>query len=224
VRWYVIGAVLGLFASSLLVGSWHQSTAGLSVTVLGAGRQASVLITSNHRHILIAAGTNGTAFSNAVSNALTPVDSEFALVLIDPTASQDVQERVRSLDAQLVWILPARSEPPTTGTVDRSFTVEFDEATQVRVRLGFNGGWHAELISAAGSVVITPDAAAIGNLPQPFAVAILTHEQDDSNEEFPLIIGVTGTVAPEGRALRVVAPGSTIRLDLDNGQIRTEAA
>ena len=72
-RWYSLGAVMGLLVGGLLVASWHQSSEGLSVTVLGAGRQASVLITSSHRRVLIAAGSNGAAFSNAVSAALPPM-------------------------------------------------------------------------------------------------------------------------------------------------------
>ena len=222
-RWYSIGAVVGLLVGGLLVAGWHRSADGLSVTVLGAGRQASVLITSKHRRVLIAAGTNGAAFSNAMSGALPPIGNELDLVLIDPGASQDVQDRVRALNTELIWTLPEAGETATADTVERSFTVQFDDQAQLRIIIESNWLWHAEVESEAGRIVIAPDPSAIAGVASLASVVVATHRFAGAQSDIPLIVGVPGIATDAGVHVRVADPGSTVRLDLIDDGIRTEA-
>jgi hypothetical protein len=224
VRWLTLGAVLGLLASGLLVGAWHRDARGLSVTVLGAGRQASVLITSHHRRILIAAGTNGASFSNALADALPPVDKQLDVLLIDPSASLDVRDRARALQARVVWTLPDADEPTVADTVERSFSIEFDDETSLRFIVRDDGAWLAILTSSAGPVVIAPRVESMASENSQAAVAILTHEHTDAAFDVPLLIVLPGIATGADQQLRVARPGTTVRLDIGDDAIRAEAA
>lgn len=193
------------------------------MTVLGAGRQASVLITANHRRILIAAGTNGSAFSNAIGEALPPIAGEFELVLLDPGASQDVQQRARALGAKLFWVLPAPDQPLTSDTIERPFTIDLAADTRLDIRIDPEGAWNASLASSAGVVSIEPGSVRLPEPLGPVSVAVFTHETDDVDVVVPLLIGVPGITSSTAQELRVVAPGSMIRLELEDGEIRTNA-
>lgn len=220
-RWQVTGVLLGLLASGLLVVGWQRSSQELSVSILGAGREASVLITSDHRRILIVAGTNGAAFSNALAAALPPIDNELDLVLVDPSASADVRDRVRSLDANVTWSLPAPEEPLAVDAIERSFIVELSEQSQFRMIVISGGLWKAELVSSAGTVVISPSAQGVVERIPDAAVLVLVHEAAEIDADVPLIIGVPGFKATAEQQTRVVSPGSVVRVDLLDHEIRT---
>jgi hypothetical protein len=222
-RWFAVGAVLGLLTSGLLVGTWYRDARGLSVTVLGAGRQASVLVTSHHRRILIAAGTNGASFSNALADALPPMDKELDVVLVDPEASVDVRDRARALESRVIWTLPEAGDPADVNTVERSFSIEFDKATRFRLTIDSEGGWHAELIAAAGTIFITPDAQSVTDH-LGSAVAVLTHAHEFVEFSGPLLVALPGVSTEPDQQLRVAQPGSAVRLDLSDDQIRVNAA
>lgn len=219
-RWLALGAVLGLLTAGMLVSAWHRDARGLSVTVLGAGRQASVLITSHHRRVLIAAGTSGDSFANAVADALPPIDNELDVILIDPAASPDVIERARALEARLVWTLPAIGDPAVADTIERSFDIDFDDETRLRLVLSPDTAWHAALTSTAGTVLIAPNATSISDQ-RGAAVAILTREPGDAKVTVPLLVALPGTSTESDQQLRVASPGSIIRLDIGDGEIRT---
>jgi hypothetical protein len=219
-RWLAVGAVLGFLTSGLLVGAWHRDAHGLSVTVLGAGRQASVLVTSHHRRILLVAGTNGASFSNALADALPPIDKQLDVVLIDPAASQEVLDRARSLRARLIWTLPDAGQPAAADTVERSFSIELDSETSLQLVIDGAGGWHAELRAAAGVLIVSPDAQSLAHQTAIAAAAVLTHAHEDAAINVPLLIALPGISTPDDQHVRIARPGSTIRLEISNREIR----
>ena len=218
-RWFALGALFGLLVSGLLVSDWHRDARGLSVTVLGAGRQASVLITSHHRRVLIAGGTNGASFSNALANALPPIDKEFDVILIDPAASLDVRDRARSLKARVIWTLPDSREPAVADTVGRSFSIQFDDETSLRLIVSDEGAWHAVLTSTAGLVFIAPDVGRVPTQPG-YSAAVVTHVQENAAFNVPLLVALPGMSTAPDQQLRVARPGSNVRLELGDGEVR----
>lgn len=219
-RWYMIGVLAAVLVSGILVNGWRQQSQGLAVTVFGAGRQASVLIVSDHRRVLFAAGTNGSHFANALADALPPVDKELDLVLILPAASEDVREAARALPAKVIWMLPEPKSRPMAETIERSFTLDFDERTRLTVSVLPDLRWRAILRSPAGTVHIGADGMSLADADEPAAVAILMVETDDIALDAPLAIGVTGQSVTSNNEVRNVGPGSSARLVIGADEIR----
>ena len=147
------GMALGLILALIFAWRWTNAGAGTRIQVLGSGKYASVLITHEQRRILIASGSNGSGFSNAISTALPAIGNEIDVLLIDPRSSADVVDRARSLDAKRVIVLP---DADHAETLHRSFVIDLSGGVTLSVRVESDNTWTAELATSAGVVAITP--------------------------------------------------------------------
>jgi hypothetical protein len=154
--WLCVGLVIGMLGGVTLAWRWTAAGTGARVAVLGAGKSVSVLITNDHRRVLIASGSNGTAFSNALGAALPPFVDNIDLVLIDSRASADLIDRVKALDAKRTMMLPDPERDETAETILRSFQVDLGEGVILSVRIEPAGKWSAELRTSAGILSISP--------------------------------------------------------------------
>jgi hypothetical protein len=156
---FCAGMGLGLILAIILAWRWIDTGAGTRIQVLGAGRYASVLITNEQRRVLIASGSNGSAFSNAISAALPAIGKEIDVVLIDPRSSADVIDRARSFNAKRVIVLPAVGAEIRSETSQMSFTIDMTAGVTVAVRIEPDNTWTATVTTSAGILAITPEGS-----------------------------------------------------------------
>jgi hypothetical protein len=209
----VIGSVGGL----LLGLSWVRSESGTRIFVLGSGRQLSVLVVHDHRRVLIAGGTDGSAFSNALGQARSPLSGSIDVVLLDPSAGADVAERVRDLDASQFFLLPHPDSEPTSESVQRSLQIDLGNGHTIDVNLD-RGAWHARIRSPAGEVLVTPGNTVAGHPSILISLdgAALSEAQSDA----PI------RIAPAERGLEttgstaLVQPGDVMAIEIDGDQFR----
>lgn len=157
-RWFGLGILLGLLVATLISARWIQSGSGVTISVLGAGKYVSVLVTHNQRRVLIASGSDGSAFSNAIGKALPPIAGSIDVLLIDPRASADVIERAQSLSAKLMLQLPAPDNGDDPRAVQRSFSMDLSGGVVISLRTAPSRSWTATILTPTGPIVVAPDS------------------------------------------------------------------
>jgi hypothetical protein len=153
------GALTGSIFGIGLDVHWHRMGTGTSVCVLGAGKRVSVLITHEQRRILFASGSAGSLFSNAIGAALPAVGGEIDLLLLDPEASADVEDRARNLPHRELLLLPGLDDRVDQTTIRRSFVVSMGEDVSVRVDLDGGSPWAATVQSGTDRIDIIPSGS-----------------------------------------------------------------
>lgn len=203
---------------------WARGTQTPRVTVLGAGKQLSVLVTSGNARVLIAAGDKSTAFANAWSRAHPPTTRRLDVLLLAPSG-QDIgfAARARSLtDARRIYViglLPARDAvaagltaiPPLPAPSrislpgDVSITVEQDEVPDAKNPTGTDLAWRAVVRHGATAVVVLRKGADAARFPTVGPTAALIVAGDHPEEAVAAVapralLVSAGTIS--GKALR----------------------
>jgi hypothetical protein len=155
--WLCVGLVIGMLGGVTLTWRWTAAGAGTRIAVLGSGKSVSVLVTHDQRRILIASGSSGSAFSNTLGSTLPPFADNIDLVLVDPRSSADLVDRLGSLDAKRMMLLPDPERDKTADTVLRSFQVDLGDDVVLVVRIEPAATWSAELQTSAGIISISPN-------------------------------------------------------------------
>jgi hypothetical protein len=219
VLWATLGVVIGSVGALLLGLSWVQSESGARILVLGSGRQLSVLVVHDHRRVLIAGGTDGNAFSNALGQARSPLSDSIDVVLLDPGAGADVAERVRDLDARQFFLLPHPDFEPTSESVQRSLQIDLGSGHTIDVTFE-RGAWYAHIRSPAGEVLVTPGNSLVGH---PSILISLDGSALAAGQSAAQI-----SIAPAERGLEttgstaLVQPGDVMAIEIDGDQFRID--
>jgi|SRR3954452_9921948 hypothetical protein len=192
---------------------WRHGGKGTSVLILGCGKTVSVLMTHNQRRVLIASGNNGVMFANALGRALPPLAPKLDVLLLDPKANGDVQQRARALQAALFIELPDPGREPGYETIREAALIKFDDDVSMAVDPG-SSTWIALLRKNGDRIAIVPDTASTAHLP-PVLVSL------SGGVSFP-----NGTQAIFGPSMNGadahyygVAPGDTKRLFVDSDAV-----
>jgi hypothetical protein len=213
---FCAGMGLGLILALVLAWRWTDAGSGTRIQVLGAGKYASVLITNEQRRVLIASGSNGSAFSNAISAALPAIGKEIDVLLIDPRSSNDVIERARSLDAKRAIVLPGAKTETQSGRALRSFTIEMSSGVGVSVRIEPTGAWTALVTTSAGILEIAPGESVTT---EPISISL-----DGSFKQASSVRQVRIGPATNGLArtptVAAVSAGSVLSIEIDGSTFR----
>jgi hypothetical protein len=210
----LIGAIAGVF----LVSWWARSEAGFTIEILGSGDRVSVLITHQHRHVLIASGNDGPEFTNALSQAFSPIGRDIELVLIDGEASADIVEKVRAIDSRQVLFL-APTDQIGVPTVEDSMTIPFADGDVLTITLGQDGGWTGTL-TVAGENVITISPPAVHDVDFVAPVLISIDGQIPPGAGFAAVVGPAGELNEGTAAIIPVAAGQSLKIDLTGSELR----
>ena len=216
--WICLGLVVGLLIAVPVSWRWVNAGMGTKIAVLGAGKQLSVLVTHDQRRVLIAAGSDGSAFSNALNAALPPVGDSIDVVLIDSRASPDVGERARGLSAKRVLSLPDPDRAAEPTTVQQSFVLDLSDSVLVSFRLEPDGTWSARVETGAGVIAITPGSPSSRNS----AVAISLDDSDPAGaeERTGVVIGPRSADLQSGPRIATVSAGSVLSIRVEGDQLR----
>ena len=206
--WFCLGLGVGLLLASAVAWQWLDSGKGTRVSVLGSGKYVSVLITHEHRRILIASGSNAAAFSNSVSKALPPIGDAIDVLLIDPRASVDVVDRARSLQVKTVIWLPDRENHNESSTAQRSFVVDLGDGVSISIRIRPSWTWDAMIETRVGRISITPGNE-IRALSAAIHISLDEAELENSAMRSAMEIGPTVN-HPGGTSLRASVSGGTV--------------
>jgi len=187
---------------------WRHDGKGTSVHILGCGKAVSVLMTHNQRRVLIASGNNGVMFANALGRALPPLAPKLDVLLLDPNANGDVQQRARALQAALFIELPDPDQEPGYETIREAALIEFDDDVSLAVDPAVDT-WQALLRKNGDRIAIRPETAFTGQVP-PVLVSL------NGGVSFPN--GLQAVFGPPMNGADAnyygVAPGDTRRLSI----------
>lgn len=213
----LLSALAGMVIGIGLTVWWVRADSGFAVHVLGSGTRVSVLISHDHRHVLIASGSSGPEFSDALDSALSTVNPGIDLLLIDPAASADVAERARALDADLVLMLPGDRQA-TVGTLDESISVPFSNSESLRVVV-FDETWYAIVETPSGPLLV---ASAPGGSPPPAAALLIALDRDATSMagDYPAVVGPPGDWADSIPGAITVRGSESIEITIDGDRIR----
>ena len=214
--WFCAGLILGLLLALVFAWRWTDAGSGTRIQVLGSGKFVSVLVTHEQRRVLFAAGTNGSAFSNAISAALPPVGDEIDVLLIDPRSSADVIDRARSLKAKQTRVMPNPGTETRAETAQRSFVVDFGEGVTVSVRVEPNRSWTAAVVTPAGRLSITPG---ISSTSAPVWIS-LDGTVAETGGDHQIRIGPTANGLARSATVATVAAGSVLTIRVDESAFR----
>jgi hypothetical protein len=153
---FCAGLVFGLLVSIFFVWRWVDTGAGTHISVLGSGKYVSVLVSHEQRRVLIASGSNGSAFATALSKALPPISETIDVLLVDTRASAEVIDRAQSLPVKTVLRLPDPDNTSDAGTVQRSFQMNLGDGVSISLRMTPARSWTAVIETPAGQIVIAP--------------------------------------------------------------------
>ena len=218
--WLVVGLVVGTAGSGIITNRWLDTGAGTRIQVLGAGKQLSVLVSHNQRRVLITAGSDGSAFSNAIGSALPPLFDSIDVLLIDPTASANVVERARNLDVKQSLLLPDSNGPITAQTINQSFAIDLGDDVLVIVSPQADS-WTAQVKTRAGTIQVArgQNLAGQGQL----AINLDGALPPIAGETYPVEIQPAGK-RPSGPALASVSPGDVLSIAVDTSALRIDSA
>lgn len=217
--WLCVGVVIGLVGSSAVAGTWLDAGSGTRVQVLGSGTQISVLITHDQRRVLIASGTDGAAFANAIAKALPPLFDSLDIVLIDPNSSADVIERARSLSARQTYILPTDDQPVTAQTIERSFSIQLGIVLRLSVTVR-ESDWVAVFETAAGSIAIASGEPLTGR--GLIAITLDGTGRTDGQGTSSITIGPARSSFDRSGNRATVGPGSVMTISVVDSQFRLD--
>jgi hypothetical protein len=216
--WLCVGLVIGMLGSVSLAWRWTATGAGTHVAVLGAGKSVSVLITNDHRRVLIASGNNGAAFANALGVALPPFVDSIDLVLVDTRASADLIDRVKALDAKRTMELPDPERGEATETILRSFQVDLGEDVILSVRVEASARWSAELRTSAGVLSISPSG--VDHAPAPVRITLDGTTVVDPGGTPSVWIGPAANGLARTSRQATVGTGSVLPITMDGSAFR----
>jgi hypothetical protein len=216
--WFSLGLLIGLIISALFALRWVQSGNGTRVSVLGAGKYVSVLITHNQRRVLVASGSNGPAFSNAVGKALPPIIDSIDVVLIDPRASADVIERANSLSSKRVLHLPDPEFADDPQAIRASFVMDLADGVTISLRVSPARSWAAIIETGSGRIFVAPQAE---HTPNASISISLNGSFSEGFGTAPLLeIGPTAAGATSATRRAVVGPGNVLAIKADGHAFR----
>lgn len=215
-RVLVIGCLVGMLIGVTVVTAWSRADRGYTVDILGSGDSISVLITHEHRKVLIVSGNDGAEFSNAFASVVARLNDDLEIVLLDPSASIDVTERASALDVDLLLRLPDEStavDPTITG----SLTVSFLPTAELHVTVVPGSGWYGTLTSGNATLVISNGSVPIEELPPSAVLIVLGDASSIDLDHFSTVIASSRSDTSSTHAVR---PGESITISLDGNQIR----
>ena len=215
-RVLVAGALVGMILALAVITVWSREERGFTIEVLGSGNSVSVLITHDHRKVLLVSGSDGAEFSNALASSVTPLDDDFDLVLLDQGASASVIERARSLDAQLIVTLPG-GESGSADVLAGPMSVTFDDDAQLSIETTVDDGWFAVVSSGDARVLITNGSAEVGALPEAPVLIAIGNAENAPGEPYAAVIAASSS---DILATHSVRPGESITITFDGDQIR----
>lgn len=152
------GVVVGLVLGLIWTWTWVSPGEAASVTLLGSGKQVSVLVTNQQRRVLFVSGTDGSGFSNAIAEALPPIGDQIDVLLIDPEASADVIERAKRLDYKRLISLPGPAENDAFDVAKTSFKIDLGDELTISVRVTFDANWSATVEFGNTRLAVVPNA------------------------------------------------------------------
>jgi hypothetical protein len=212
----------------LLLGlSWVRDDRVPSVRVLGSGNRLSVLVVSDEARLLIAAGNDASAFSNALAAALHPMSRRIDVVLLSAEDSdRAVVARVRrDYPEAVTFMLPGDLNHSVqdlgltdANILDRSTRYSLPGGVTVTVDPGDDDtGWSAEIQTdhAFIHVTKTPDA---GSVSKETPTAIVYTEKVDSELQLPIEAQVF--VMPGSSETPVISPEALESSDKQHWLVR----
>jgi hypothetical protein len=216
--WLLGGLLAGVVGSGLVTDRWLEAGAGTRVQALGAGKQLSVLVSHNQRRVLIASGSDGSAFSNAIGAALPPMFDSIDVLLIDPTASMDVIERARGLDVKRWFVLPQSDGTMTARTVNQSFAIDLGDSVLVIVSLHENS-WAVQVSTSGGTILVAGGQNLAGH--GQAAINLDGSEPQIGEATYPIVFQPAGK-RPPGPALASISPGDVLSIAFDGDSLRLD--
>ena len=216
--WLCVGLVIGMLGGVTLAWRWTVADAGTRVAVLGAGKTVSVLITHDQRRVLVASGSNGMAFSNALGAALPPFSDSVDLVLVDPRSTVDVIDRASALDAKQTIVLPHPEREVTVETVRQSLQVDLGDDVLLSVRIEPAGTWSAGLRTSAGVISITPNGDT--HVTAPVRITLDGTTDIDPGEPLSIWIGPAANGLARTSHQAIVGTGSVLPITVDGSAFR----
>jgi len=214
--WFCAGLVFGLLLALAFAWRWTDAGSGTRIQVLGSGKYVSVLITHEQRRVLFAAGSNGSAFSNAISAALPPIGDEIDVLLIDPRSSADVIDRARSLGAKQTRVMPDPATDDGAEIARRSFVIDLGGDVAIAVRIEPNRSWTAVVTTSAGLVSITPGASSTF---EPVWISLNGKVTEVSSDQ-QIRIGPTANGLTRSATVAAVSAGSVLTIRVDESAFR----
>jgi len=210
---FVLVALVALGATTVVATSWARDFSTPRVTLLGAERGVSILVTAGTARVLIIEGTNATELGNALSKARHPgLDRlDIAIVSGNAAASRMVSRAIRLLAPRMViaigsdTILAANGISPAM-VIHRTTEIDLPEGVRITIEVWpSNSGesesvtWSAMIERGGAAVYWVSDREALmqEGLPIKADITVIGRGKPAADTPFPR----TRTIAAAGESI-----------------------
>lgn len=210
---FVLVALVALGATTIVAASWARDFSTPRVTLLGAERGVSALVTAGSARVLIVEGANATELGNALSKARHPgLDRlDIAIVSGNAAASGMVSRAIRILAPRMVIAIGSDTSLTATGIspatiIDHTTEIELPDGVRITIEVWpSNGGesedvtWSAMIERGGAAVYWVSDREALmqEGLPATADVTVIGRGKPAADTPFPR----TRTIAAAGESI-----------------------
>ena len=227
---FVLVLLVVLGATSIVTASWAHDLSTPRVTLLGADRGVSVLVTAGSSRVLILSGTDPAELGNAVSDARHPGLDRIDLMIVSGNASaaELAPRAIQLLQPRMVVVIGGTASLEKSGIVpgkiiDHTTAIELSEGVTITIEVWPAAGgenedvtWAAMIDRGGASVYWVSDREALmqEELPDEVDVTIVGRGKPAGDTPFPktrvIVAAAESIEGPDFRALALDSIGPEV--------------